>query len=256
MHKIHSMNQKKLLLNIKQDFPASLVVFLVAGVDVGPQFRATVSSMSYGFADVFIEAAVGPTSGTSGTSGTGGGIATFQVPLIAPNTSVIDTTPQTGNNSIFYNYTAADCTNYVTGTLNVVFNKYDGIAITDTVLATIGSASGLSFSASIFNNVVYLSITTPSTDWNLNYSKIVFLDLCPPSCGDLLTEAGNFIETENGLLIQTTCETPPPQYEYLIAENGDYLLTEDDELLIVEINYMSTEANDYMMTQNSDYIIN
>ena len=142
-----------------------------------------------------------------------------------PNgTSIADTTLQYGNNSVFYNYTASDCTNYISGTIVIVFNQATGIAITTTPLVTLGSSAGLSFSATIVSSTVNLNITVPSPNWNLNLSKIVFVNLCEGVCPALITESGDDLITESGDTIIINCPPPPA---YVSTENYDPLLTEN-----------------------------
>ena len=169
---------------------------------------------------------------------------------IPSGTSVVDTTIQYGHNSIFYNYTATDCANYTAGTIVVVFDQNTGIATTVTPIVTLGSATGVSFSATIVSGLVNLNITVPGPNWNLNLSKIVFLDLCAPSCDALVTENGDTLITEDGNTITVECCID----QYLLTENGDYLITENGEFIILECT-PPTQPCPTITTENGNIII-
>jgi hypothetical protein len=158
----------------------------------------------------------------------------------------VDTTLQLGNSTAIYDYTASDCTNYVSGRISVVFDQGTTVAITTTPFVTIGSVVGLSFAANIYYGNVNLTITTPSADWNLTFCKLVFPDLCTPCPTFLLiTEDNNYLITENNYNITTECDPPPPVTTttttttacptfLMIAENNDFIITENEYNITTE----------------------
>jgi hypothetical protein len=171
-----------------------------------------------------------------GGGGGGGGsspISLIKTCSIPTGVTIVDSTPKLGNNSIFYNYTLYDCTNFVSGTIVVVWNSSTNqISYNETSTVPIGTipmdeflidnlgdfivdnlgnyiivAYGVGISFEIVGNSVNMVLTTINSDWKINLSKIVFEDCCTiPYVSEAL------ITTENGL--------------DLVTENDDYLITE------------------------------
>ena len=212
-------------------------------------------------AEVSVQAGGAGSSGSSGSSGAGANL--LQIVPIPNGTSVVDTTPQYGNNSIFYDYTASDCTSYVSGRVVVVFNQ--GATIYYNVNPVVGfgpDGESVSFTATLVSGFVNLNIIVPSSNWNLNLSKIVFLDLCTPApyeCPAIATENGDDLITESGDIITIEC-TPPSDCPIITTENGDDLITESGNTITIECtpttaNFITTQNNDPLLTENGFNII-
>jgi hypothetical protein len=172
----------------------------------------------------------------SGGAGGGGGtspITLIKTCSIPTGVTIVDSTIKLGNNSVFYNYTLYDCTNFVSGTIVLVWNSSTNeISFNNTSTMPIGSipideflvdnlgdfivdnlgnyiivAVGVAISFEIVANSVNMVLTTNNSDWKINLSKIVFEDCCS---SPYISEA--IITTEDGL--------------DLITENNDILITQ------------------------------
>jgi len=121
---------------------------------------------------------------------------------LASGTTVLDTTSQTPNSAVFYNYSITDGLNSRAGTISAVWDAYANIDWNETSTVDIGVTASVNFAFNITNNLVNLTATLNSNDWRFNYSK---------------TTLGNCFSGA-----------------YLVAENGDFLITENNYYLITE----------------------
>ena len=146
----------------------------------------------------------------SGGGGGGGNnpITIIKTCSIPTGVTIVDSTTKLGNNSVFYNYTLYDCSNFVSGTIVVVWrNRTNQISYYETATVPIGNTNGATIGFEIVGNSVNMVLTTNNSSWKINLSKIVFQDCCSIP---YVSEAK--ITTESGL--------------DLITENNDYLITE------------------------------
>jgi hypothetical protein len=173
--------------------------------------------------------------GGTGGSGSGGGGSTTFIKLcsIGTGVNIVDTNPKLGYNSLFYDFTLYDCTNYVSGNIVVVWNpSTDQIQFSQTQTLPIGTipvnnflvdnlgnfivtnsgdfiltSYGLEFGFEIVGNSVNTILYTNNSSWKLNLQKTLFEDCCTTP-----VVSGAFIITENN--------------NDIITENDDYLITE------------------------------
>jgi len=169
----------------------------------------------------------------SGSGGGGGSISFIKLCSIGAGVNIVDTNPRLGYNSLFYDFTVYDCTNYLSGNIVVVWNPNTSqIQFTQTQTLPIGTipvdnylvdnsgnfivtnsgdfiltSYGLEFDFQIVGNSVNTILYTPNTNWKLNLQKTLFEDCCttPVVSGafitsqdniDIITENGNFLVTE------------------------------------------------------------
>jgi hypothetical protein len=142
-----------------------------------------------------------------------------------------------GYNTVIYNFSITDCTNYYAGTLVAVWNPTTAeIQFTETATSSIGDTSGVSFSFSISGNSVNLIVTVPTSSWKFSYTKSVLQDCCtnPYVSGQrITTEASDPIVTE---------DYPS---EEIITNLGDFLVDNLGNIIITS----PQTGNQYLITE-------
>ena len=145
-------------------------------------------------------------SGSSGTSGGGGGTSS-KVCAITSGGDIIDTNDKIGFNSVFYNYSVYDCSNYVAGTLIAVWNpQSNAVEFSNTTTSSIGNTDAVTFAFQSVGNSINLVMYAPDNTWKYSFRKITLDDCCT-----VPYISGAFILTQSG--------------SELITESGDFLIT-------------------------------
>ena len=118
---------------------------------------------------------------------------------IASGTPILDTTLTSGTTAVFYNYAISDCgTNRRAGILTIIYNQSaTTAALTDNATASLGSTTGIVFSASINAGSLELTATIPNNSFKFTFVKTVLDDCCTIPSQQILTEGDDNLITES-----------------------------------------------------------